>query len=200
MLIWIAAGAVLLVLALVALLMAPARCTVLIDTATSTARVEQKLFWGFGPLTYKRILPQIDEAVPMPVFYDVGRIGPALMTPGLADATYRAVSDMIKLKPSLARFELLMNLPDPAQTRVIETAVQAVLAMAPAEIRNAATIGKCDTPGAELHAKFEVLATPGQINAIYNNLKESRSGHEFRKRLKKKPKSPRRPIREVEAP
>jgi hypothetical protein len=200
MLIWIAAAGAVLVLAAAAMLMAPARCTILIDTATSTARVERKLFWGLGPLTYKRILPQNVEAVPMPAFYDVSRIGPALMTPGLADATYKAVSDIFKLKPALAKFELLMNLPDPAQTRVIDTAAQAALAMAPAAIRNAATIGKCDTPGAELHAKFEVLATPGQINAIYNNLKESRSGHEFRKRLKKKPKSPKRPIREVEAP
>lgn len=198
--IWLIVGVAVLVIAVVALLMAPARCTVLIDTATSTARIEQKLFWGFGPLTYKRILPQTDEAVPMPAFYDTSRIGPALMTPGLADATYKAVTDIFKLKPTLARFELLLNLPEPGQTRVVETAVQAVMAMAPAPIRQAATLGKCETPGAELHAKFEVLASPGQLNAIYNGLKESRSGHEFRKRLKKKPKSPKRPIREVQAP
>ncbi len=70
MLIWILAAAVL-VAAAVTLLMAPARCVILIDTATSTFRVEQKLFWGIGPLTYKRYLPQSEQGNPMPVFYDV---------------------------------------------------------------------------------------------------------------------------------
>lgn len=198
--IWAALAVGLVVIAGLTLLLAPARTTILIDTATSTARVEQKLLWGAGPLTYKRILPQADQGVPMAVFYEPSHIGAALMTPGLADATYRAVQGLFALKPSLARFELLTNLPDPAQTRVIDTAAHAAIAVAPAAVREAVVIGKCDTPGAEVHAKFELMATPGQINAIYNNLKESRSGREFRKRLKKKPKPQKRPVREVRAP
>jgi hypothetical protein len=198
--IWAAVAVGLLLIAGLTLLLAPARSTILIDTATSTARVEQKLLWGFGPLTYKRILPQSEQGVPMAVFYEPSHIGAALMTPGLADATYRAVQGLFALKPSLARFELLMNLPDPAQTRVIDTAAHAAMAVAPVAVRDSVVIGKCETPGAELHAKFELMATPGQINAIYNNLKESRSGREFRKRLKRKPKPVRRPVREVRAP
>jgi hypothetical protein len=72
--------------------------------------------------------------------------------------------------------------------------------MAPASIRDIIVFGKCDRPGAEVHAKFELLASPGRINAIYNALKGSRPGHEFRRRLKRKPKPQKRPIREVRAP
>lgn len=199
--IWAAIGGGLVaVTGLALLLFAPARATILIDTATSTARVEQKLLWGFGPMTYKRILPSDVQGIPMPVFHDPERIGPALMTPGLADATFKAVRDLFALKPSLARFELLLNLPDPSQARVIETGAHAAMAVAPAAIRDAIVIGKCEAPGAEVHAKFELTATSGQINAIYNALRESRPGHEFRKRLKRKPKPVRRPVREVRAP
>jgi hypothetical protein len=200
--IWIWAGAACAVLLLggLAFVFAPARTTILVDTATSTARVEQKLLWGAGPLTYKRILPQSEQGVPMAVFYDPSHIGAALMTPGLADATYRAVQGLFAFKPGLARFELLMNLPDPAQTRVIDTAAHAAMAVAPVALRDSVVIGKCETPGAELHAKFELMATPGQINTIYNTLKESRSGREFAKRLKRKPKPQKRPVREVRAP
>jgi hypothetical protein len=198
--IWLIATVAVLVIAAATLMLAPARSTILIDTATSTARIEQKLLWGAGPMTYKRILPQSEQGVPMAVFYEPSHIGAALMTPGLADATYRAVHQLFALKPSVARFELLMNLPDPSQTRVINTAAHAATAVAPAAIRDAIVIGTCETSGAELHAKFELMATRGQLNAIYNNLKESRSGREFRKRLKKKPKPPRRPVREVQAP
>ena len=197
---WLLIAGGLIVAAGLTIALAPARCTILIDTATSTARVEQKLFWGAGPMTYKRILPADVQGTPMPVFHDPERIGPALMTPGIADATFKAIRDLFALKPSVARFELLLNLPDPSQARVIETGAYAAMAVAPAAIRDAIVIGKCDTPGAEVHAKFELTATPGQINAIYNTLKESRPGHEFRKRLKRKPKAPRRPVREVRAP
>jgi hypothetical protein len=201
--IWIWAGAacgLLVIAGLALMLFAPARAIILIDTATSTARIEQKLFWGFGPLTYKRILPSDLQGIPMPAFHDPERIGPALMTPGLADATFKAIRDLFALKPSLARFELLLNLPDPSQTRVIETGAHAAMAVAPAAIRDAIVIGKSETPGAEVQAKFELMATPGQLNAIYNALKESRPGHEFRRRLKRKPKPVRRPVREVRAP
>ena len=201
--IWIWAGVAVGLVAIVGvalMLFAPARAIILIDTATSTARIEQKLLWGFGPLTYKRILPADVQGIAMPVFHDPERIGLALMTPGLADATFRSIRDLFALKPTVARFELLLNLPDPSQTRVIETGAHAAMAVAPVAIRDAIVIGKCETPGAEVHAKFELTATPGQINAIYNALKESRPGHEFRKRLKRKPKPVRRPVREVRAP
>ena len=76
--IWLIATVAVLVIAATVLLTAPARCVILIDTATSTFRIEQKLFWGFGPLTYKRYLPQSEQGNPMPVFYDVERIGRCL--------------------------------------------------------------------------------------------------------------------------
>jgi hypothetical protein len=199
-LVWLLIGSAVVVIAAAAFVLAPARCTILIDTATSTARVEQRLFWGLGPMTYNRILPASVQGNPIAVFYDVTRIGHALMTPGLAEVTYRAVQRVFALKPKVARFELDLNLADPAQNLVVQTAAQAALAMAPAAIRDIVVFGKCDTPGAEVHAKFELIATPGQINAIYSTLKQSRPGHEFRKRLKRKPKAPRRPVREVRAP
>ena len=51
---WIAGGVV---LAVLALLFAPARTKILIDTPTSTARAEMHLLWGLGPLVFARALP-----------------------------------------------------------------------------------------------------------------------------------------------
>lgn len=193
----LAVGAVLLIV--IAAIYLPARTVIIIDTQTSTARAEQRVLGGLGPTIYKRMLPATDVGAPIPVFQDVERIGPALMTPGIADATYEAIRRLSALKPKVAAFSLHLNLGDPAQQRVVETAAHASLAVAPAAIRERVIVARSELPGAEISARFELDVSLSQINSIYNELVNSRAGREFRKRLKRKPKPAKRPVREVRA-
>ena len=50
-----------------------------------------------------------------------------------------------------------------------------------------------------MSAGFELYASPMQINSIWNDLKNSRSAREFRKRLKRKPKPQKKAPKEVRA-
>jgi len=177
----------------------PARTRILIDTPTSTARAEMGLLWGVLPVAYARSLPQTSVSEPLAVFNDVARIGPALMTPGLSDAAYQAISAIYALKPRVAHISLALNLADPAQNLVVQTASQAAIAMAPASLRERVSIGKCDAPGAELSMQFELTASPSRILAIRDRFRNSRAGREFQRRLKRKPKPAKRPVREVRA-
>lgn len=181
----------------VALWMAPARTTIVIDTAASTARADLKLLWGLGPSLTSRALPKASVGNPLALFNDARRIGYALMTPGIADATYVALRRLFALKPKVGRFDLALNLLDSAQNLVVQTAGQAALASAPAAIRENVGLSKCDAPGAEVTAKFEVSASPMQLAAIYGQFRNSRPAREFRRRLKRKPKTEKKPPREV---
>jgi hypothetical protein len=193
----LAVGVVLLIV--VAAIYLPARTIIIIDTQTSTARAEQRVLGGLGPMVYKRMLPANDVGTPIPVFQDPERIGPALMTPGIADMTYEAIRRLFALNPKVAAFSLHFNLGDPAQQRVVDTAAHASLAVAPAAIRERVIVARSELPGAEISARFELDASVAQINSIYNDLLNSRAGREFRKRLKRKPKPAKRPVREVRA-
>lgn len=193
----IAAAAVIAVAAFV--LMAPARAAILIDTTASTARADIWPVWGIFPRHSVRVLPRHGAGSPLAVFNDPERISQALMTPGIADAAYEAVRRLFALHPRVARLALLTNFADPAQTRVVQTAAQAALAAAPAQIREAVQLSHCETPGAELTAKFELMASPMALWSIWSDLKKSRAAKEFRRRLRKKPKPAKRPVREVRA-
>lgn len=182
-----------------ALLYAPARTNIVIDTTGSTARADMRLLWGMGPAWSMRALPKELAGNPMPAFYDPARVGYALMTPGIADTTYLAVRRLFDLNPKAARFDLGVNLADSAQARVVDTAIQAVLASAPAAVRQGVTITKCETPGAELVGRFELSVSPMQLNGIYGRFKNSRAVREFKKRLKRKPKQSKKAPREVRA-
>jgi hypothetical protein len=197
--VWAAAAGGIIVLAPLGAFLLPARTRIIVDTGGTTARAEMRTLFGMGPTMFARALPQEDAGNPLPVFGDTARISQALMTPGIADAAYEAVRQLFALGPKLARIELLLNLGDPAQNRVVETAVQAPLAVAPAAIRNAVTIGKCEAPGAELRATFELDAPPAALHSIYAKFKGAPAVREFRRRLKRKPKQVKRPIREVRA-
>jgi hypothetical protein len=194
------AGAVVLVLAIVgALFYAPARTSILIDTRGAIARADMKLLWGVGPAWTLRALPKELAGNPLAAFYDPARVGYALMTPGIADTTYAALRRLFAHNPSHARFDLGVNLADAAQARVVETAIQAVLASAPANVRQAIAITKCETPGAELVSRFDLNISPTALNGIYGRFKKSRAVKEFHKRLKRKPKANRKAPREVRA-
>lgn len=199
MLVWvlIAAAAVLVVAMLV--LAAPARAAILVDTTASTARADLWPLWGLLPRYSTRVLPKRGAGSPLEVFNDPTRISHALMTPGIADVTYEAVRRLFALKPRVARVALAMNLGDQAQTLVVQTAAQAALAVAPAAIREKVFISKCDAPGAEITARFELTASPLALSSIWKDLKRSRAAKEFRRRLRKKPKPAKKPVREVRA-
>lgn len=190
-------GVALLVLLGAVLWLAPAKTTIVVDTAASTARADLKLLWGLGPAVMKRALPKEAAGNPLALFNDARRIGHALMTPGLAEVTYIALRRLFELKPRVGRFELGLNLGDSAQTRVVQTAGQAVLASAPAAVRDNVVLSACDAPGAEVMARFELTASPSTLSAIYSQLQGSRAVKEFRKRLKRKPKAEKKPPREV---
>lgn len=192
-----AAAAVLLIVG--ALNFAPARTTILVDTTGSTARAEMRLLWGLGPNWVIRALPKTIAGNPLPSFYDPARIGAALMTPGIADVTYAALQRLLAQKPSQARFDLAMNLPDRAQARVVETAIQAVLATAPTPLRESVGVTQCETPGAELVARFELSISPAELKGVYGRFKDSRAVREFHRRLKRKPKPSKKAPREVRA-
>ena len=192
----LAVGAIFIALAMYVL---PARTRIVIDTPTSTARAEMRPLWGLLPVMYARSLPQTGVGEPLAVFNDVARIGPALMTPGLADAVYDAIARLFALHPREARISLGLNLADPAQNVVVQTAAQAALAMAPASLRERVAISKCEAPGAEVSMQFEVIASPARVLSIRDRFRRSRAGREFQRRLKRKPKPAKRPIREVRA-
>lgn len=171
-----------------ALYLLPARTTITIDTAASAAQAEMKLLWGLGPALYARALPKDNHGNPLEVFHDVSRIGNALTTPGIADVGYRALHRLYQFKPRAARLDLGLNLADAAQTRVVETAVQAPLAAAPAAMRDTISVAQCSTPGAELVGRFELFASPMQLASIYGEFKRSQPVREFRRRLRRKAK------------
>lgn len=193
---WIAGGVV---LAVLALLFAPARTKILIDTPTSTARAEMHLLWGLGPLVFARALPAAAAGNPLAAFNDAARIAHALMTPSLADAAYVALSQIFALKPRVAKLELGLNLSDSAQNLVVQTAAQAALAAAPAALRESLAIYKCEAPGAELKGDFRLYASPMQLAPIYSDFRKSKPAREFRRRLRQKPKPGKRRPRDVAA-
>ncbi len=170
----------------------PAKTRIVIDTPTSTARAEIRPLWGMGAAMISRALPRKDHGAPLASFGDVRRIGHALMTPGIAEAVYTALKRLNDLKPSVARLDLRLNLGDHSQTRVVQTAVQAVLAIAPAPLRQNVTISQAESPGAELSGEFELHASPAQLSAIYGKLRGARAVQEFRRRLNRKIKPDKR--------
>lgn len=189
--VWSAAGA-LAVLIPLAIYYLPARARILIDTPTSTARAEVRPLWGLGAALITRALPKKQHGTPLPSFGDVSRIGHALITPGIVDVAYAAAKSILDMKPKVAKLELRLNLADTARTRVVQTAVQAALAAAPATFRQNVIISQLDTPGAELSAQFEVMASPAKLNGIYQRLRAARATQEFRRRLTKKSKPDKR--------
>lgn len=196
---WTAIAGAVVFLFVLALYFAPARTIILVDTGASTARAEMRLLWGIGPLVSARALPRSEMGNPLKRFNDTLRIGHALMTPGIADAVYDAVRRLFLLSPKVARVEIKLNLGDPARNLVVQTATQAALAAAPVRVRDSVAITKCEAPGAEFAAKFELNAAPAQLASIYGQLRESRAVREFRRRLKKTPKPSKKPPREVQA-
>lgn len=189
--VWSAAGA-LAVLIPLAIYFLPAKARILIDTPTSTARAEVRPLWGLGAALITRALPKKTHGTPLPSFGDVGRVGHALITPGIVDVAYSAAKSLLDMKPKVAKLELRLNLADTARTRVVQTAVQAALAAAPATFRQNVVITQLDQPGAELSAQFEVMASPAKLSGIYNRLRNARATQEFRRRLTKKSKPDKR--------
>jgi hypothetical protein len=197
--VWALAAAGVLIAIGAALMYAPAKTSILIDTSGSAARAEMQTLWGMGPRWTGRLIPAESAGAPLAVFNDPARIGHALMTPGIADAAYHAVRELYDLKPRVVRVEVRVNLADTAQNRVVQTAVEAALASAPAALRERVRVEKCEAPGAEIVAAFELYASPAQINSIWTSFKQSRSIREFIKRLKRKPKPQKRAPKEVRA-
>lgn len=187
--IWVAAigGGCALVWA--ALYLLPARTTITIDTAASAAQAEMRLLWGLGPTVFARALPRSNHGNPLEFFHDVTRIGYALMTPGIADVSYRSLQRLYRYKPRVARLEFGLNLADTAENLVVQTAAQAALAAAPAAMRETVSISKSAAPGAELVGRFELNASPMQLASIYGAFKRSEPVREFRRRLKRKLKT-----------
>ena len=121
------------------------------------------------------------------------------MTPGIADVTYATLQRLLALKPASAQFKLAFLLPDAGQSRVVQTAVQAVLAAAPAPMRQAVTIVQSESLGAEVTARFELNVAPAKLKNIYSSFANSKAVREFKKRLKRKPKLSKKAPREVQA-
>lgn len=182
-----------------ALLWMPAKASILFDTAGSTGRAEMRLLGGMGPAYTWRALPKDGGGVPLARFHDPARIGFALMTPGIAEAAFDAVRRVYALNPAVTRVEVGFNLPDTSQSMVVQTAVQAALAGAPAALHERVRLYKCEALGAELSAAFEVFASPMELRGIWSDFKNSRSVREFRKRLKRKPKPQKKAPKEVRA-
>jgi hypothetical protein len=195
--VWIAAAAVA-VLIPAAIYFLPAKTRIVIDTPTSTARAEMRPLWGLGAALITRILPKSAHGSPLASFNDVKRIGHALMTPGIAEAAYAAVKSIYDLKPKVVKLDLRLNLGDGAQTRVVQTAAQAALAVAPVALRQSITVTQAESPGAEVSGEFDVNASPAQLSAIYNRLRSARAVQEFRRRLNKKSKGGKKPPADVQ--
>jgi hypothetical protein len=199
LIVWALAAGGVLVVVFVALLYAPAKTSILVDTAGSTARAEMRTLWGLGPKLTGRALPREAGGNPLALFNDPVRIGYALMTPGIAEAAFQAVRRIYELKPNVTRIAIGVNLADTAQNTVVQTAVHAAIASAQAALRERVQVHKCEAPGAEVSAGFELYASPMQINAIWNDFKNSRSAREFRKRMKRKYKPQKKAPKEVRA-
>lgn len=199
LIIWAAIGVSGLVFIAALIYFAPAKTTVLIDSATATARAEMRVLWGMGPTIHARALPKSSVGSPLKIFSDVVRIGNALMTPGLADAVYDAVRKLFAFNPRVARIHLGVNLGDPTRNLVVQTAAQAAFAAAPAGMRDLVVVSKCEAPGAELLGRFELDASPAQLSSIWAGFRDSRAAREFRKRLKRAPKPTKKPVKEVRA-
>lgn len=195
--IWMIAGAAAAILIPLACYVLPAQTKIIIDTPTSTARAEMRLLWGLGPVSIARALPKGDHGAPLAIFNDAIRIGHALMTPGIADAAYAALRSLYDLKPRVVQVTIGVNLGDNAQNVVVQTAVQAALASAPAALREQVTIKRNEAPGAELSGEIKVNASPARLAAIWNRLRGSRAAQEFRRRLIKKRKTGKKDAREV---
>jgi len=195
--IWMIAGAAAAVLIPLACYFMPAQTKIIIDTPTSTARAEMRLLWGLGPVSIARALPKREHGSPLAVFNDSVRIGHALMTPGIADAAYAAIHSLNNLKPRLVQLTLGVNLGDAARDRVVQTAVQAALAAAPAALRERVTVVRTEAPGAELSGEIKLSASPAQLSAIWGRFRGSRAAQEFRRRLTKKQKQGKKNAREV---
>ncbi|MBL8547792.1 MAG: hypothetical protein JNL81_15095 [Hyphomonadaceae bacterium] len=191
LIVWSAAGA-LAVLIPLAIYFLPAKTRILIDTPTSTARAEVRPLWGMGAALITRALPRKSHGNPLPSFHDVRRVGHALMTPGIADAVYAAIKSLYDLNPRVAKVDLRMNLANTSHTRVVQTAIEAVLAIAPAPVRNSVRVSQCENVGAEISGEFELMASPAKLNAIYGRLKSARAVQEFRRRLNRKLKPDKR--------
>jgi hypothetical protein len=199
LIVWAAIAVVTVVALYGAVMAAPAKTAILIDTGGSTARAEMRLLWGLGPKFTARALPREKSGAPLAVFNDPARIGYALMTPGIAEMSYEAVRRVYELQPTLTRIDVGVNLSDTSENTVVLTAVQAALASARAALRERVRIYRCEAPGAEVAMSFELYASPMQINSIWNDFKNSRSAREFRKRLKRKPRQQKRAPKEVRA-
>jgi hypothetical protein len=199
LMLWIIIAAVAVMVVPLALLYAPARATILVDTTASTARADLRPLWGLWPSFSVRALPKGGAGERLRQFNDPSHVGHALMTPGLADVAYEALRRLYLLKPRVAKLALAVNLADSAQNLVVETAAQAALAAAPAALREAVSISRCEAPGAEIAARFELTASPMQLRAIWGRLKGSRPAREFLRRLRSKPKPVKKPVREVRA-
>jgi hypothetical protein len=179
------------------LLALPARTTLLIDTSASVARADVRPLWGLLPPFHFRALPRSGAGGPHALFNEPARIGHALMTPGLADAAYEALRRAFQYRPRTAQLSLGLNLGDQAQNLVVQTAAQAALAVAPAAIRESVTLSKCEAPGAEIVARFDLTAPPLRLWSIWRQLNNSRPAREFKRRLRRKPKPVKKPVREV---
>lgn len=190
-LVWLPAIAAAILIPL-AIYFLPAKARIVIDTPTSTARAELRPLWGFGAAMITRALPKKSHGTPLASFGDVGRIGHALITPGIIEVAYSAAKSIVEMKPRVAKLELRLNLADTSRTRVVQTAVQAVLAAAPATLRQNVVVSQLETPGAEVSAQFELMASPAKLNGIYKRLKNARATQEFRRRLAKKSKPDKR--------
>ncbi|MBC7770592.1 MAG: hypothetical protein H7124_17560 [Phycisphaerales bacterium] len=198
-LLWALGAGVVVVAILLAALLAPAKTTILVDTPTSTARADMRLLWGFGPKLTARALPHAKPGDPVTHFNDVVRVGNAFLTPGIADVAAHTIQRLMANGARVAHTSLAINTGDYAKDLVVQTGVQAALTLTPAAVRDSVTFSKCAAPGAELTAKFELFASPMQLASIWNGLRKSRPAREFVKRLRRKPKPVKKPVREVRA-
>jgi elongation factor P--beta-lysine ligase len=115
----------------------------------------------------------------------------------IVEQRQRIARRLYALKPAVTRIDVGVNLADTAQNTVVQTAAQAALAAAPAALRERVRVQKCEAPGAEMSAGFELYAAPVELLSIWREFKNSRSAREFRRRLKRKPKPQKRAPREV---
>lgn len=195
--VWMIAGAIAAILIPLGCYFLPAHTKIVIDTPTSTARAELRLLWGLGPVSIVRALPKKKHGTPLVAFSDGPRIARALMTPGIADAAFGALRAIYELKPRVVDLKVGLNLGDNSQNLVVQTAVQAALAAAPAVLRQHVVITRSEAPGAEISGEFKLSASPAQLSAIWGRFRNSRAAQEFRRRLVKKRKRGKRDAREV---
>ncbi|HRK65700.1 MAG TPA: hypothetical protein PLN53_14995, partial [Terricaulis sp.] len=75
----------------------------------------------------------------------------------------------------------------------------AVLAAAPAPMRQAVSVSTSESLGAEVSVRFELNVAPATLKSIYARFNTTKAVREFKKRLKRKPKASKRAPREVQA-